>query len=177
MEKLFLTLYSSPLLQAMVGLRASDAPPRGLPGIEPERLEFIQRRIAELKARIGEGGAREAAVRALVYIGMAGPGVDERAFNELRRMRAAQGGMTLQDFKQTLREQFFSLMLDCDGALAAIPKMLQTSPAEGARLLEILRRTVNATDSMKEERLKRLARIEKLFGGVGQDERALLQAS
>jgi pimeloyl-ACP methyl ester carboxylesterase len=176
MEQMFLSLYSAPLLQAMLGLRASDTPPRRRPGLEPERIAFIQQRIAELKASVATGGAREAAIRALVYIGMAGPGVDERAFNELRLMRATHGGLTLQEFKQILREQFFILLLDCDGALAAIPSMLQTAPAESERLLDIVRRTVDATDSMKEERLARLARVEQLFGHVEQPKRRLLKA-
>ncbi len=90
MEQIFLGLYSSPLLQALVGIRASDEPPRRHPGIEPERIAFIQQRIAELKARLAEGGLREAAIRSLVYIGMAGPGVDERAFAMLRQIRAEQ---------------------------------------------------------------------------------------
>ncbi len=122
MEQIFLAIYSSPLLQALVGLRAADEPPRRHPGVEPERIAFIQQRIAELKARVAEGGLREAAIRSLVYIGMAGPGADERAFNELRQIRAEHGGLTLAEFKQMLREQFFSLLLDRDGALAAIPE-------------------------------------------------------
>ena len=44
------------------------------PGIEPARAALIQQRIGELKARLAEGGAREAAIRALVYIGMGGRG-------------------------------------------------------------------------------------------------------
>ena len=84
----------------LVGLSASDERPRRLPGIEPERIAFIQERIAELKARIAEGGMREAAIRSMVYIGMAGPGVDERAFNQLRQMRAKHGGLTLEEFKR-----------------------------------------------------------------------------
>ena len=135
MEQIFLAIYSSPLLQALVGLRASDEPPRRRPGVEPERIAFIQQRIAELKARLAEGGLREAAIRSLVYIGMAGPGVDERAFNVLRQMRAEHGGLTLEEFKQMLREQFFALLLDRDGALAAIPKML---PADAAARAEAL---------------------------------------
>ena len=124
MEQMFLSLYSSPLLQALVGLRASDEPPRRHPGMEPERLAFIQQRIAEIKARLAEGGLREAGIRSLVYIGLAGPGVDERAFNELRQIRAQHEHLTLEEFKGLLREQFFALLLDRDAALAAIPKML-----------------------------------------------------
>ena len=166
LEKIFLSIYSSPLLQALVGLRASDENPRPRPGAEPERVAFIERRIGELKARIAEGGAREAAIRSLVYIGMAGPGVDERAFNELRLIRAEHGGLTLAQFKQVLREQFFSLLLDRDGALAAIPKMLPGDPVVCAELLDVLQRTVSAIGEPTGERAQRLAQIEALFAGA-----------
>jgi hypothetical protein len=163
MERIFLTIYSSPLLQALAGLRAADESPRPRPGGEPERIAFIERRIAELKARIAEGGAREAALRSLIYIGMAGPGVDERAFNELREIRAEHGGLPLDEFKQILREQFFSLLLDRDGALAAIPKMLPADPAVRAQFLELIHRIVSSIGEPSGERARRLEQVEKLF--------------
>jgi hypothetical protein len=96
-EQIFLAIYGHPILQALLGLRASDESPRRHPGVEPERLALIKERIAQLRARVEEGGPREAAIRSLVYIGLAGPGVDERAFEVLRRIRAGQGqGLTLQ---------------------------------------------------------------------------------
>ena len=52
----------------------------------------IKDRIAELKAGIAKGGAREAAIRALLYVGMGGAGADERSFNTLREMRAENDG-------------------------------------------------------------------------------------
>ena len=117
MEKIFLAIYSSPALQAMVGLGASDEPVRQKPGLDTEHVARIQERIAELKASIAEGGPREAAIRALLYIGLAGSGADERMFNTLRQIRAENEGLTLQAFKQTVREQYFKLQLDCEGAL------------------------------------------------------------
>ncbi len=168
MEQIFLGIYSAPLLQALVGLRAADEPPRRHPGVEPERIAFIQQRIAELKARLAEGGLREAAIRSLVYIGMAGPGVDERAFNELRQIRAEHGGLTLDEFKRVLREQFFALLLDRDGALAAIPKMLppDADADTRAKMLAAIRQVVSAAGEVADERAKRLAQIEKLFQAV-----------
>ena len=163
-EKLFLAIYSSPVLQAMLGLNATDESPRRHPGLEPERTAFIQQRIAELKAGIAKGGAREAAIRALVYIGMGGEGVDERAFNELRQIRAENHGVTLQAFKQILREQYFSLVLDREGALAAIPAMLPDDAASRAQVLEAIRRILNAVGPVTGERAQRLAQIEQLFG-------------
>jgi hypothetical protein len=163
MEQIFLGLYGSPLLQALVGLRASDEPPRRHPGTEPERVAFIQQRIAELKSRLGEGGPRAAAIRSLVYIGMAGPGVDERAFEVLRQIRADSGGLTLEEFKRLLREQFFSLLLDRDGALAAIPQMLPAEAEVRAKMLDGIRKVVSAAGEATGERAERLAQIEKLF--------------
>jgi hypothetical protein len=130
MERLFLAIYSSPLLQAMVGVGANDEAPRPRPGMAPERIALIEDRIAELKASVAKGGPREAAIRALLYVGMGGPGIDERAFNTLRLIRAEHEGLTLEAFKQTVREQYFTLMLDPEGALAAIPDML---PADAAK--------------------------------------------
>ncbi len=166
MEEIFLGLYSSPVLQALVGIRASDEPLRRHPGIEPERVAFVEQRIAELKARLAEGGLREATIRSLVYIGMAGPGVDERAFEVLRQMRAEQGGITLEEFKRLLREQFFGLLLDRDGALAAIPQMLPGDAVARNEALGKIRQVVSAAGEVDGERAERLARIEKLFAAA-----------
>ena len=163
MEQIFLAIYSSPLLQALVGMRASDEPPRRRPGMEPEQVAFIKARIAELKARVAEGGLAEAAIRSLVYIGMAGAGVDERAFEVLRGMRAEHPDLSLEEFKQILREQFFALLLDRDAALAAIPKMLPADTAPRAEILGKIRQIVSAAGKLDGEQAKHLAEIEKLF--------------
>ncbi len=163
LEQIFLATYGSPLLQSLVGLPPAGESPRPRPEADPKRVAFIKQRIGELKARIAEGGLHEAAIRSLVYIGLAGDGVDERAFNELRKIRAENAGMSLQEFKQMLREQFFGLLLDKDAALAAIPTMLPADPAVRAKTLEAIRRTVEAVGKPEGERAKRLAEIEKLF--------------
>jgi len=163
LEKMFLAIYGSPLMQAMVGLSATDEPPRPRPGMAPERVALIRDRITELKAHVAEGGAREAAIRALVYVGMAGPGVDERAFNTLRQIRAENDGVTLQAFKQTLREQYFSLVLDREAALAAIPKMLPADRASRTQVLQAIRRILESVGPVHGERAQRLAQVEKLF--------------
>jgi hypothetical protein len=176
LEKIFLTLYGSPVLQAMLGLAGTDESPRKRPGLEPERAAFVQQRIGELKARLAEGGAREAAIRAVLYVGMAGSGADERAFNELRQIRSENHGVTLQEFKRILREQYFSLVLDREGALAAIPKMLPPDAASRKHVLESIRRTVLAAGQATGEKAERLAQVEALFAGgksVKQIEKAL----
>jgi len=165
-ERIFLSVYGSPVLQAMLGLAGTTEPPRPSPGIEPARAALIKQRIVELKARLAEGGPREAAIRALVYIGMGGEGIDERAFNELREIRSENQGLTLQAFKQVLREQFFSLLLDREAALAAIPKMLPADAATRSRILEVIRRTVGAAGQPGGEKAQRLAQIEQMCAGT-----------
>src|SRR5215213_5379858 len=91
-ERLFLALYGSAVLQAMAGLKATDELPRRRPGDEPEHREFVARRAAELRSHIAEGGLGEAALRALVYVGLAERVADERAFNMLQRIRDERGG-------------------------------------------------------------------------------------
>jgi pimeloyl-ACP methyl ester carboxylesterase len=161
LEKLFLAIYDSPMLQALMGT-ASTGEPRPRPGMSPERIALIKSRIAELKAGIKTGGAREAAIRSLIYVGM-GEGADERAFNTLRAMRADNQGLTLEAFKQIVREQYFSLVLDPEGAVAAIPGMLPTDAKLRSRILTAIRRTTNADGEEGSEEAERLAKLEKLF--------------
>lgn len=173
-EQIFLGIYSSPLLQAMLGLRAGDEPPRRHPGTEPERLAFIEKRIGEIKARVAEGGALEAGIRSLVFIGMAGPGADERAFNVMRQIRGNHGQLTLPEFKQVLREQFFALLLDREAALAAIPQMLPADVAARSRMLDTIRRIVGAAGELDEERASRLEQVESLFAAAPEGKGAKL---
>jgi hypothetical protein len=126
-------------------------------------MAFIKERIAELKAKIAVGDARDAAVRSLGYIGMGGPGVDERAFNQLAQMRSQYGELSLDEFKRLVRDQYFSLLLDEEAAIAAIPAMLPADDAARTKILDDIRRIAVAAGDMKEERQKRLARIEALF--------------
>jgi hypothetical protein len=163
MEQTFLMIYGSPALQAMVGLRASDASPRRRPGNEPERIAFVEQRIGELRARIAQGDGREAAVRCLCYIGMGGPGVDERVFNQVAHLRSRYGEIPLEQFKCVVRDQYFSLLLDEEAALAAVPSMLPDDVQARARLLEDIRLTVSAAGSPDEEQWRRMARVEALF--------------
>jgi hypothetical protein len=72
----------------------------------------------------------------------------------------------LAEFKKTVREQYFSLILDPEAALAAIPNMLQASPGVRSKILEAIRRTVEAAGELNGERAERLAYIEKLFSAT-----------
>src|SRR5262249_11731230 len=124
-EQMFMAIYGSPALQAAVGVDPSENPsPR--PEMSSEHRKLLDARIAELKSNIAKGGLRECGIRELLYVGRTRGMVDERSVEALRRMRRedTESRVTLADFKALVREQFFMLLLDQEGALAAIPRML-----------------------------------------------------
>ena len=162
-EALFHAVYGSPVVQAMVGLKASDENPRRRPGDEPVHKAFVAQRVQELTSAIAEGGPREAALRALLYVRQPEGAVDERTFNLLRRMRDEVGGLTLAEFKELVREQFFMLLLDQRRAVNAIPAMLARDPKSASRMAGILHRVIDAVGLRTELERARLAEVERLF--------------
>lgn len=95
---------------------------------------------------------------------MAGPGVDERAFEVLKTIRAEHGGGTsLQEFKTMVREQYFALLLDPKAALDAIPGMLAPEPGARDDVVRVLRRVVSAAGAPEGDRAERLGKMERLL--------------
>lgn len=125
LETMFHAIYGSPLLQTLVGLGASDAPPRHRQGVDAVYRAFVAHRVDELTRNIARGGPREAVIRALLYIRMPEGVADERGFRLLEHMREDTGSeLSLADFKTIVRDQFFMLLLDERRAIEAIPAML-----------------------------------------------------
>jgi hypothetical protein len=131
-----------------------------------EHRERLQARIAELKSRVGEGGLREAAVRGLLFVGMARGMADERSLEALRRVRPIEGGsrLTVAQFKAMVRKQFFMLLLDQEAALAAIPKLLPQSPQERRAGFAAIHDVLSASAAVSGEVASRLRRVGELFG-------------
>lgn len=168
-EELFHAVYGSPLLQALVGLSASDTGPCRRPGTDAEHVAAVDQRIADFKARINDGGPREAAIRGLLYIRMAEGAADERGLALLRRIRDEHGGgLTLATFKQLVRHQFFMLLLDEDRAVEAIPAMLARDGKRAAGAGRELRRLIEAVALKSETGRARFARIEAMFAAIGE---------
>lgn len=163
-ETLFHAVYSSPLLQALVGLDASNESPHRRAGKDATHHELVARRIDELRNGIALGGPREAAVRALLYIRMPDGVIDARGFNLLRKMRDEAGkGMTLAEFKQVLREQFFMLLLDERSAVATIPEMLSRDRKLAERMKDILGHLLDVVKGRSPMIEERRSEIERLF--------------
>ena len=172
-EAIFLNVYGSPALQAAVGIDPKSEPSRRRE-MSAEHRAMLEARIAELKSRIGEGGLREAAIRALLYIGSSRGMVDERSIEALRQVRSDHSGpgLTLPEFKMLVREQFFMLLLDQEKALAAIPKLLPEDVDKRRAVFAAMRGVLSAVGEITGERASRLQRIAGLFDVDPGEERA-----
>ena len=163
-ERAFMSIYGSPTLQAMVGIDPHSAQqPRRSPKSILHR-ELICKRIAELKSRIGRGGQQEAVIRALLFAGMGRGAVDERGFEALRQIRRTMSDEPISAFKARVREQFYTLLLDTEAALAAIPSMLPPDAEPRKMAFGLIKQVLSARGEFTNAEEQRLERIGHLFG-------------
>jgi pimeloyl-ACP methyl ester carboxylesterase len=163
-EALFHAVYGSPVVQAMVGLKASDGPVRGRPGEDAAHRALVSQRISELRDGIGKGGPLEALLRALIYVRMPDGLVDERGFNFLRRLRESAGkGLPLAEFEKLFREQFLMLLVDQDRAVEKIPEMLGKDPDAALRMADNVHRMIDVVGLHTSLAKARLQEIDDLI--------------
>ena len=162
-EQMFHAVYGSPVVQAACGISRNDGPPRPRPGLSPSSRAAVDAEVARLKERIAEGGALEAAARALVYIAKAERRVEERTFDALRKLLLAHPEVSPADFKTALREQWAILTIDERAAIETLPQLLPPDAAERRSLLENVRAIVTAAGNLGADGRRRLSEIEALF--------------
>ncbi len=164
MEQMFFGVYSQDWLQALLGLRATDDPPRMHPGLEPDHLALIEHQKQALLAKMEQGGPHAAVLRGLIYVRLPEGNADERGFEMIRRIRDENPEkITLAEFKEAFREQFLMILLDERRAVDAIPTLLKGHQDQGPELFEMVRKVATAGGPLGEEAQKRLTEIEKLF--------------
>jgi hypothetical protein len=166
-EATFLGAYGSPLLQAMVGLGTQHAPTERR--IERDLLrEADEAKLrVELEQRFEVGGLPQAVLRALVYVRLPERSVDERGFAALQAIRAMQpvnDRMGMAELKACLKEQYLLIRLDEERAVRAIPRLLPESEHARRTAIDALLQMLGARGALAEEGLRRLGRIEALFG-------------
>jgi len=163
-ERMFRRIYGLPTLQGLLGLQQGQTP-RHHPGVSRDHQELLRIQIGKLREDMAKGGAREATLRAILYVALAERMADERSFEALRRLLDEEGDdMSLVAFKCDLRTQFLMLLIDRREALATLPKLLAgLTPAEIAARLAEVRRVVTAGGALGPMATARLAEIEALF--------------
>jgi hypothetical protein len=165
-ERIFLSVYGSPTLQAAVGVDPESAKPLRKAGKSAIHRRFVETRIAELRSQMHQGGVRECVVRAALYVGMARASVDERSFELIRLIRLSHSdlpNLPLAAFKALIREQYFMLLIDEEAALAAIPSLLPPGADERQKALAVLSQVLNARGDLTGAAAERMERIARLF--------------
>jgi hypothetical protein len=166
-EGIFMATYGSPLLQALVGLRADGAQTRRHIERELAREAAIERTQAELERRIEQASPIEAALRALIYVLHPQQSFDERSFKILKEINSElpeTERISLARFKEMMKEQFLILLQEPERAVAAIPMLLPAGRGERNSLLGVIRQVANSDGALPQESKRRLARVETLFG-------------
>jgi hypothetical protein len=163
-ERTFLTVYGSPTLQAAVGIDPTGTHPLRKASKHPLYEELLQKRIAELRSHISVGGMPEALIRAVLYVGLPRGSVDERGFETVRRIRRAQSNISLSEFKQRVREQFYILLIDSEAALAALPSMLPADVESRSEAFDLVKQIMSACGPLSPADNERLQRVARAFG-------------
>ena len=166
-ERMFLSIYGSPALQAAVGIDPTDERPLRKAETSALHRELLQSRISDLKSRIATGGLRECLVRGLLYVGMARGRADERGLAALRGLRTIEDDkprLTLSEFKALVREQYYMLLIDQEATLATIPDLLPRDREVRRKAFAALGRVLRAAGEVTGEAAQRLERIAGLFG-------------
>ena len=166
-ERLFLSIYGSPMLQAAVGVDPEAKHPLRKAPHSALHRQLVQARISELKSQIAKGGVREGTIRALLYVGMNRAAVDERGFEAVRRIRRDQKDMpdlALSAFKSLIREQFYMLLIDREACLAALPAIVPSESDTRRKILALIREVLSARGPLSSEEEDRMRRVAQLFG-------------
>ena len=178
-EAFFFNTYGSPILQAMVGLRADETSVSRRIGRDVTREAAAKDAAVHLEQQIEQGGLIEAAVRALIYVRLPEGKVDERGFAALKQISAelpAAKRIGVARFKEIVKEQYLILLLDPERAIAALPKLLPGNRRQCEEALALVRRVLAARGALPEEGRRRLERVETMFAGpppeVGRDKAA-----
>ncbi|HKN26684.1 MAG TPA: DUF3141 domain-containing protein [Roseiarcus sp.] len=166
-EAFFLNTYGSPLLQAMVGLGATqDETPRRIARDLSRETDAAELRSI-LEQRFDEGGLEEAVLRALIYVRLPTGAFDERGFRMLktiRELRKSNERLSLPQFKEMLNTQYQLVLLDEERAIDALPKLFARDEAGQAAASAAFVELVGATGALDAACQQRLERVKGLLG-------------
>ena len=166
-EALFFGIYGSAPLQAAMGLRSYAAGIRERPRFNPEHEAFLQEKIHDLRSRIGQGGVPEAIARAILYVGLPEPRVDERGFALFKHLREdipENQRMPFDQLKLMLREQFYMLLIDEEATMSSLRDLLPEDEAARTEIFGRLVRLAQATGAPDTGRLARMRSVAERFG-------------
>jgi pimeloyl-ACP methyl ester carboxylesterase/tellurite resistance protein len=165
-ELWFKTVYNSPMVEALAGLRAPYADARKARARDEHAEQLLEAKITALKTREEQGGFAEGVARILLAIAGAEQMVDARGSRLGRRIREEHptlGKLSQQQIREIVKEEAFMLRFDPERALAALPRLLPTEQ-ERREAVAIVRQIGYADGEIRPEGEAVLARIEDILG-------------
>ena len=165
-EMWFKTIYNSPFVEAIAGLRAPHADARKPRARDEHAEQLLQAKIEAIKAREEQGGFGEAVLRIMLAVAQAEHMIDARGLRLAQRIKQEHPvlrGLSRAWVRAAAKEEAFMLRFDQERALAALPRLLPTE-AERREAVEIVRRIGYADGEITPESEVMLGRIERILG-------------
>jgi hypothetical protein len=165
-ELAFKTMYNSPLIEALAGMRAPHAD-AGKPRARDAVLgELLERKIAAIRARETQGGFAEAVIRIMLAGTKAQRMIDARGFRlaqHLRREHPRLKDLSHERLKAIVKEEAFMIRFDEKDALAGLPALLPNE-SDRREALDLVRKVRGARGEITPESEAVLAKIERILG-------------
>ncbi len=165
-ELTFKTIYNSPLVEALAGLRAPHADARK-PRARNEVLEqALERKIAAIRSREQLGGFVEGVFRIMLAGAKAQRMIDARGFRLAQQVASEHPrlkGLSPERVKAIAKEEAFMIRFDEEHALASLPELLP-SEADRREAVDIVRQVGRGRGEISAEGEALLARIERILG-------------
>jgi hypothetical protein len=160
-ERAFFGFYGSPVVQAMLGISA-ETEVRQAPGVTPDTRDAQRAERSAQAAMLHAGGFDAALVRAALWVAEADRSIDERSALALNVVRQKLMHLSLAAFQLLVRNQFFVLQLDGDGAVEALAGLVP-DPASRAELIRHVETIASAGAPPSAATRARLVRLSNVL--------------
>jgi hypothetical protein len=164
-ELWFKTIYSSPLVEAIAGLRAPYADATKPRARDEHAEQLLEAKIAAIRSREEQGGFPEAVLRIMLAVAQAEHMFDARGFRLAQRIKEEHPvlrELSREWVRAAAKEEAFMLRFDQERALAALPRLLPTEQ-ERREAVDIVRRIGYADGEITPESEAVLDRIEHIL--------------
>ncbi|HSY26795.1 MAG TPA: DUF3141 domain-containing protein, partial [Burkholderiaceae bacterium] len=165
-ERMFKAIYESPALAAMTGYKPEMAQRSQAHNHGAEQEKILRQRRAEHETWFDRGSPETGFLRLLIFVASGNGVVDERPFNGIRRVMHEIGldkTISLQQLKDTIKQQTFLVRMDEQRALSSLTKLLITKP-ERQRALDLVREMLALSGPISTEKEGRLQQATLALG-------------
>ncbi len=166
-ERIFQAIYESPWLAALVGLTGKTDPQRAPKPAKKLREELKRLKLQELQSQLEAGSVLDAWIRVQLYQGFEEQVFDERPFRLVQQLiekLPEAERPTIDQFKEAVKRQMFTLLLDKERAVNALPRLLPEMQ-QRRQVLKFARLIATAkAGQLSAAQERRFQRLEEILG-------------